>query len=463
MSNGSTSRGEWGSKLGFILAAAGSAVGLGNIWKFPYITGHHGGGLFVIIYLICIALVGLPIMIGEVIVGRATQSSPVGAFKTIPGAAPVWQLVGWMGVLTGFIILSYYSVVAGWSMHYTWLSISGAFSGASPDQIASTFGGVVSSTGINLGWHVAFMVITVGIVVGGVSKGIENAAKILMPALMVLMLILFVDALFQKGFGQAFTFLFKPSPEKLSAAGVLEALGHSFFTLSLGMGAMLTYGSYLSKNTDVVSSSALVSIMDTGVALLACLILFPIIFTFGMAPEAGPGLVFKSIPIALSQMTGGRLLATLFFVLLFFAALSSGISLLEVVAATLIDQMKVKRSTAAIAMGAVITLFGVPSALSNVPGSIFGAGWMGGLFEKNFFDSFDWLASNVLLPLGGLLVAIFVGWAMPEQVRREEFSRGSRFASQYPFWLLFVRFVAPAGIIVLFLYSAGILKMIGLV
>ena len=332
-----TARGQWGSRLGFVLAAAGSAVGLGNIWKFPYITGENGGGLFVAIYLVCILLVGAPIMVAEILLGRATQQSPVKAFEAVSGRGTMWQLVGLMGVITGFVILSYYSVVAGWSLHYVMLSVLGTFNGMEAEAIGQVFNDVYASPGINLGWHVVFMIVTVGIVYTGVGKGIEAAAKILMPALFVLMGVLLVDAFFQPGFGAAFDFLFKPHTDKLTAAGVLEALGHSFFTLSLGMGAMLTYGSYLQKSDDALAASGLITLLDTGVAIVACLILFPITFSFGMEAQAGPGLVFVSIPAALSKMTGGQLLSVAFFFMLFFAALSSGISLLEVVVSTIID------------------------------------------------------------------------------------------------------------------------------
>ncbi|MEQ9498798.1 MAG: sodium-dependent transporter [Deltaproteobacteria bacterium] len=450
-----TQRGQWGSRLGFVLAAAGSAVGLGNIWKFPYITGENGGGLFVLIYLVCIVVVGLPIMIAEVLLGRATQQSPVPAFAGDSGKS-AWQVVGLMGVVTGFVILSYYSVVAGWSIHYVVLSILGTFNGMPVEDIGKTFGAVYQDPTINLGWHVAFMGATIGIVYTGVGKGIEAAAKILMPALFVLMGGLLVDAFFQPGFDKAFDFLFKPHTEKLTAAGVLEALGHSFFTLSLGMGAMLTYGSYLGKKDDAVSASGLISLLDTGVALVACLILFPITFSFGMEAEAGPGLVFVSIPVALSQMTGGQFLSIAFFFMLFFAALSSGISLLEVVVSTCIDKFGWTRGKAAVSMGAAIFLFGIPSALSGAEEGPFSTGWKS-VFGKNFFDSFDYLASNWFLPLGGLLIAIYVGWVMPDDRRRAEFESGSRFAAFYSVWLVFLRFVAPIAIIILFLYSIGVI------
>jgi NSS family neurotransmitter:Na+ symporter len=443
-------RGQWKSRFGFVLAAAGSAVGLGNIWKFPYITGENGGGLFVLIYLVCILAVALPVLYAEILIGRAAQRAPIGAFKLLSNKS-MWWLVGLMGVITGFLILSYYSVVAGWAMHYVWLEVSGAFVGAEPDAIAARFGEVYTSTGVNLFWHSIFMCITIVVVFLGVGKGIERAAKVLMPTLLVLMLVLFGDALFQKGFGAAARFLFSPNLEKLSGAGVLEALGHSFFTLSVGMGAMITYGSYLSRDTDVVKAGGLVAILDTGVAVLACLIFFPITFTFGMPPEAGPGLVFKSIPIALSQMAGGRWLGVIFFVLLFFAALTSAISLLEVVVSSLIDEKKWTRHRAAILMGVAILLLGVPAALSGTT-ELFGAQFAG-VFGKNWFDLVDYLCSNWFLPLGGLFIALYVGFAMPAEQRKYEYTHGSSLGGTYGVWLFFLRWVAPVGIGVLAIFK----------
>ena len=447
-------RGVWKTRMGFVLAAAGSAVGLGNIWKFPYITGENGGGLFVLIYLVCIAVIGWPIMIAEIVVGRRAQRSPVEAFSRVRGVRSTWRLVGWMGVIAGFIILSYYSVVAGWTMNYTLMAITRFFHGKSAEEINAAFGTLYTSGGINVFWHLVFMLATVSIVLGGVQRGIESASRIVMPVLFVMMFVLLVDAVFQPGFGKALSFLFSPNADKLSAKGVLEALGHSFFTLSLGMGAMLTYGSYLSKDRDIPSSSALVSFLDTAVALVACLVLFPVIFSVGLEPSAGPGLVFKSMPIALSQMKGGMVLTIIFFSLLFFAALSSAISLLEVVVSTVIDSLGMSRRKAVLLMGGLIFLFGLPSALAG-SGKLFGS-WAK-LFGMNFFDTFDYLASNWFLPLGGLFIAIFVGWVMPEKARSEEFKSGSKLAALYPVWLISLRFVAPAAILVLWLFSVEIL------
>ena len=453
-SKATTSRGQWSSRLGFVLAAAGSAVGLGNVWKFPYIAGENGGGLFVLIYLACIAVVGLPVMIAEVLIGRRAQRSPAGAFGRILGEQTAWRLVGWMGVVAGFVILSYYSVVAGWTLNYTFMSINRFFADKNAEQIGQAFGVLYAAGDINIFWHFIFMLTTIGIVIGGVQRGIEAWARVLMPALLVMMLAFVIDAAFQPGFGRAMGFLFAPHSEKLSPAGILEALGHSFFTLSLGMGAMLTYGSYLPKDRDLVASSVLVSVLDTIVALMACVVLFPIIFSFGMEPEAGPGLVFKSMPIALSQMGGGMVLTIVFFALLFFAALTSAISLLEVVASTVIDQLGWPRRRAVMTCGAAIFLFGIPSALSG-SGSLFGK-WPA-LFGKNFFDSMDYLASNWLLPLGGLFIALFVGWAMPDKMRREEFELGSKLGRFYGVWLFTLRFVVPLAVLAVWLFSVEIL------
>lgn len=448
------SRGRFSSKLGFVLAAAGSAVGLGNVWKFPYIAGENGGGLFVLIYLGCVLVVGLPVMIAEVLIGRRAQRSPAGAFQFVAGEQTAWRLVGWMGVVAGFVILSYYSVVAGWTLNYAFMGINRFFVGKDAEQIATAFGTLYGAGDINVFWHLVFMITTVGIVIGGVQRGIEAWSRVLMPALLVMMAALVVHAMFQPGFGRALSFLFAPHSDKLTAAGILEALGHSFFTLSLGMGAMLTYGSYLSKERDLVASSALVSVLDTVVALMACLVLFPVIFSIGLEPSAGPGLVFKSMPLALTQMRGGVVLIIVFFALLFFAALTSAISLLEVVASTVIDQLGWPRRRAVLLCGAAVFLFGLPSALSG-SGAVFGK-WSA-LFGKNFFDSMDYLASNWLLPLGGLFMALFVGWAMPDRARREEFQRGSKFGRFYGVWLFSLRFVVPIAVLAVWLFSVEIL------
>ena len=311
-------RGQWGSRLGFILAAAGAAVGLGNVWKFPYITGENGGGAFVLVYLLCIAVIGLPIMIAEIMLGRMARASNVTAFRTLSEGKPQWMWVGWLGVAVAFIVLSYYSVVAGWAMHYVYLAASGTFSPEHAAEVPKVFGSVVSNPTTNIVWHVVFMGLTIGVVVAGVQGGVERAARILMPALLVMLFGLLIYATTLEGFGEALDFVFGFRFDKLSAAGILEALGHSFFTLSVGMGAMLTYGSYLKKDDDAISASIAITVLDTLVALMACLILFPITFSKGMEPAGGPGLVFVNIPSALAELPGWILLVgRLFYAALF--------------------------------------------------------------------------------------------------------------------------------------------------
>ncbi|MFH1811072.1 MAG: sodium-dependent transporter [Pseudomonadota bacterium] len=451
-------RGQWGSRLGFVLAAAGSAIGLGNIWKFPYITGVNGGGLFVLIYLVCITGVGLPIMMAEILIGRTAQRSPVGAFRLLSRPGSPWVGVGWLGFAAAFVILSYYSVVAGWALHYSWLSLSGGIAGHSVEELKPLFGQIYQDTGLNLFWHVVFMALTVGIVIGGVRGGVERAARVLMPVLFVMMLALLVYAMTLDGFGQGLRFVFAPHRESLSSAGVLEALGHSFFTLSLGMGAMLTYGSYLSPRESVVATSAAVTLLDTFIALMACLILFPITFSFGMEPAAGPGLVFTNIPIALSQVPAGAVWSTVFFLLLVFAALTSAISLLEVAAAYFIDERGWSRRRAVLLCGAAITVFGIPSALSGGT-ALFGSG-VQALTGRNWFDTFDYLASNWMLPLGGLGIALFVSWRVGDAARREALAQGSTLGvlkGFYLTWLSLLRYVVPVAIVAIVLHAIGVL------
>jgi NSS family neurotransmitter:Na+ symporter len=448
-------RSHWGSRIGFILAAAGSAVGLGNIWKFPYVTGENGGGIFVLVYLACVLLVGLPIMIAEILIGRTTQSSPVGAFKSLAGTRSPWVGMGWLGVVSAFILLSFYSVVAGWSLHYTWLSISGQLAGLGPENMAPVFGNLNRSVEANLFWHLIFMGLTIAVVFGGVSKGVERWSRILMPALLIMMLVLLGNSLTLDGFGKAVQFLFGFHQDKFTAAGALEALGHAFFSLSLGMGAMLTYGSYLRRRDDIVGASVTISALDTSIALVASLMLFPIIFSYGMEPAAGPGLVFISVPIALSQMPGTTFLATVFFALLVFAALTSAISMLEVATSYLIDQRGWQRRRAAVAAGLTTALVGLPSALSGGT-HLFGSG-MEALVGRNWFDSLDYLVTNWMLPLGGLGMALFTAWRMNQRLRREEFLLGSRLRGFYQSWLFLLKYPVPVAILLIFLNAVGLL------
>ena len=458
-------RGEWGSRLGFILAAAGSAVGLGNVWKFPYITGENGGGLFVIIYLVCIALIGLPIMIGEVMLGRMTKRAPVGAFRKLAGDKSPWKTVGWIGIAAGFVILSFYSVAAGWAMDYVVLAIKGEFSGgADPSVISSRFESVSGDgTGAIL-WHVAFMALTIAIVIGGVQKGVEIAARVMMPLLLLMFVALLIFATTLDGFGQGFDFVFGLHTDKLEAGSVLEALGHSFFTLSVGMGAMLTYGSYLKKDDDIISASIAISVLDTLVALMACMVLFPITFSYGLEPTAGPALVFKNIPLAFAQLPGSQIWAVTFFVLLVFAALTSAISLLEVSASYFIDELGWSRSVAVPVTGGAIILLGIPSALA-ASSELFGASMQASFIGKDWFTFVDDLASKWMLPLCGLGISMFAAWRLGGEARRAQFAAGSTLGKLewlYLTWLQILRYLVPIAIVLIMLYALGVFTKLGL-
>jgi NSS family neurotransmitter:Na+ symporter len=462
MSAAAPAREFWSSRLGFVLAASGSAVGLGSIWKFPYIAGVNGGGLFVVVYLACIALVAVPIMVAEILLGRETRKAPVGAFRDAAGGSRAWSGVGWMGVVTGAIILSYYSVVAGWTLHYAWLGASGALRSADPGAVATLFARVHADPGVNLFWHAVFMAVVTLCVAGGVRKGVERWNRLLMPTLILLMCVLLARATTLDGFGRAVEFVFGLHARDLTARGLLEALGHAFFTLSLGMGAMITYGSYVARDEDIVSSSVIVSGLDTLISLLACLVVFPITFSFGLAPGAGPGLMFANLPIAFAQMPGGALWAAAFFLLLAVAALASAISTLEVVVAHAIDELGWSRRRATLLLAGGIALLGVPSALSGGAG-LFGAGFAdltAGLFGagegKNWFDFWDWVCANLLLPAGGLGIALFVAWRMGPAARERAFAQGSGWVRWYWLWLWLLRWLVPLAIVAIFVNALGV-------
>jgi NSS family neurotransmitter:Na+ symporter len=451
-------RAQWGSKVGFVLAAAGSAVGLGNIWKFPYIAGENGGGLFVLVYLACVAFVGIPVLMAEVVLGRLGRASPVAAVRNVTRRGSPWIAFGWAGVIAAFMILSYYSVVAGWCLDYVWLSASGRLSDAAPEAIPGMFGELASDAGRNLLWHAVFMAATVAIVLRGVRGGVERASRILMPALFLTLIALLVYATTLDGFGDGLRFVFEPRRDRLDGSAILEALGHSFFSLSIGMGAMLTYGSYLSDRDPIPGSSIAIGVLDTAVALLACLVIFPITFTFGMEPTAGPGLVFQNLPVAFAQLPFGAAWATLFFVLLTFAALTSAISLLEVATAYFIDDWGLRRSRATLMTGAAIFVLGIPSALSGAT-AFFGAD-LAAATGRSWFDWFDYLTSNWILPLTGLGLSLLCAWRVGGEARRAAFTSGSalgRWTAFYLGWLMLLRFLVPIAIGAIFLHVIGII------
>ncbi|MCU7796487.1 MAG: sodium-dependent transporter [Candidatus Thiodiazotropha sp. (ex Myrtea spinifera)] len=460
--------GQWSSRLVFILAATGSAVGLGNIWKFPYITGEHGGGAFVIVYLLCIAVVGIPIMMAEIMLGRRGRQSPINTMADLSkeeGANGGWSLIGWSGVLAGFFILSYYSVIAGWALAYVVRAGAGTFTGVDAAGIQTIFNDLVSDPERVLAWHTLFMLMSMFVVAKGVKAGLEKAVTYLMPALFVLLIVLVGYAMNTGYFVQGLEFLFTPDFNKLiyecevvagleqceiSGSPVLVALGHAFFTLSLGMGAIMVYGSYMPKKTSIAGSAVLIAGLDTMVALVAGMAIFPIVFANGLEPGVGPGLIFQTLPIAFGAMPGGHFFGTLFFVLLVFAAWSSAISLIEPAVAWLVENRNMTRIRASVWIGLTTWVLGLGSVFSfNI--------WSGDeykLFGRTFFDLLDYLAANIMLPLGGLLIAIFSGWVMKTMSSQDEFAMRS---GAYQVWWTLIRYISPLAVVAVFLHAIGII------
>jgi NSS family neurotransmitter:Na+ symporter len=442
-------REHWASKFGFVLAATGSAVGLGNMWRFPYKAGEFGGGAFVLVYLAAVIAMGIPVLIAEFIIGRSTQKNPVGAFRALRNNK-FWPLVGWLGVLTGFVILSYYCVVGGWILKYIFSSLTSAFeTGAAGGRFES----FLASPAEMVLWHGIFMGFTIFIVRGGISSGIEKWSKILMPAFIILLLILMVNSLFSPGAEKGINFLLKPDFSKLTREGVLEALGSAFFSLSLGMGAMLTYGSYLDKDTNISVSSLEIAFLDTFCAIIAGLMIFPIVFTYNMNPQAGPGLFFITLPEVFASMPAGQLIGITFFVLVAFAAITSAVSLLEVVVSFVMDEFGWTRKKADYLLGFVIFLAGIPSALSFNIWSGFTA-WGG----KNIFDILDSLASNFMLPIGGFFIAIFAGWILTHGEKEAEIKKVENAFHFYDIWHILIQYVTPVALLIVLLYTTGALS-----
>lgn len=447
-------RGLWSSRLAFILAATGSAVGLGNIWKFPYVTGENGGGAFVLVYLLCIAAIGIPIMMAEVMIGRRGGRSPVKSLSLIAerdGLKPAWKLVGALGILAGFLILSFYSVIGGWAISYVGTTASGQLSGQSADAVGAIFSGLLGDPATLLAWHTLFMALVMVVVMRGVRSGLERAVSILMPALFVLLLIVVGYAMTTGHFGQAAAFLFQPDFSKLTTSGILVALGHAFFTLSLGMAVMMAYGSYLPKKISIARTSITVSIIDTGVALLAGLAIFPIVFANGLEPGAGPGLIFQTLPLAFGQMPMGSLFGTLFFVLLIFAAWTSGISLLEPIVEWLEERNGLNRTVSTLGAGFVCWALGIASILSlNLWSDFAPLGFIPMLEGKTIFDLLDFFTANIMLPLGGLLVALFAGWIMSREAMEQELALSP---GMFNLWFVTLRFITPVAVAVVFVYN----------
>ncbi|MGY6629369.1 MAG: sodium-dependent transporter [Wenzhouxiangella sp.] len=454
--------GMWSSRLAFVLAATGSAVGLGNIWRFPYITSENGGGVFVLVYLACIVLVGLPIMFSEILIGRRGRMSPINSIRELAddaGATRAWMGLGVIGVIAGFLILSFYSVVAGWTLHYGWLYFKELIgTGAPITDPADTFGSLLANAGEITFWHGVFMLMTVSVVAFGVEKGLERGVSILMPILFMLLLILLGYGMSTGFFQEAVVFLFKPDWSLLSGSMVVTALGQAFFTLSLGMCAIMTYGAYLPSDVNIPRVGVTIALADTAVALIAGLAIFPIVLAFIVAPDptldtippGGPGLIFQSLPLAFSAMPFGIAFGMAFFLLLSVAAWTSSISLMEPATAYLVEATNLSRKGAALLVAALAWMMGLASVFSfNLWSSVS----IGG---KDIMSAIEYVAADIMLPVGGLLTALFAGWVLSKKITRDELDAKM---PDWAFkgWLWLTRVVTPFLILIVLGNILGIL------
>jgi neurotransmitter:Na+ symporter, NSS family len=435
----------WGQRGSFILAATGSAVGLGNIWKFPYITGENGGGAFVLMYLVCILLIGIPIMMAEILMGRRARANPILATAELcetAGASKGWTSIGWMGALAGLVILSFYTVIAGWTLAYINHALDARFTGLDGVGSQALFAGLLADKGQLLQWHSLFTLMTIVILALGVTRGLESAVRIMMPVLFVLLLTLLGYAMVHGEFVTSLRFMFSFNPQDLSWEAALTAMGHSFFTLSLGMGAIMAYGAYMPSNQSVGQTVMIVALLDTLVALVAGVAIFAFVFaTPGISPSAGPGLMFVTLPVAFGNMGAGVAIAGIFFIMVMLAAWTSTISLLEPGVAYLNERFGLSRVLASLILGVVAWSMGIGSVLSFNDWSDKQFLW-----GKNYFDSMDFLATNVMLPLGGVLIALFVGWKLRDEHLLHELKYESRVLLRW--WRPILKYISPIAVLI---------------
>jgi len=444
MSERVSPHGQWSTRWAFVMAATGSAVGLGNIWKFPYITAENGGGAFVLLYLLCVLFITLPVMVAEVLLGHLGKRNPIDAMADLARDAGVsrnWGLIGLSGVIAGFLILSYYSVIAGWTMVYVGHAGGGSFNAATVEQVTGLFKNLLASPSQLLFWHTVFIGITVWVVARGVEAGLEKAISLLMPGLFLLLAGLVVYAATLPAFADGAAFLLQPDFSKLTAKAVLAALGQAFFTLSLGMGAIMVYGAYLPAGSSVGRTSLMVAMADTGVALMAGLVIFPLVFEYGLEPAQGPGLIFLTLPNAFAQMPGGQWVGGAFFLLLLFAAWSSAISLIEPAVAWMVERFGWSRLKATVFGGVCSWAVGILTVISFNLAADFKP--LGGM---NMFELIDFLTANIMLPIGGMAIAIFVGWRMVPAARDQSMADLPPVMARI--WLWSIRVVAPIAVLV---------------
>lgn len=445
-------RGAFNSNFGALMAVVGSAVGLGNIWRFPYLAGVNGGAAFLLLYLFLILLVGLPLILSEFVIGRATHRGAVGSFKQLAPRSK-WYLVGYMGVVAGFCILGFYSVIAGWSVRFLYDSIINANVGLSHDEIAASFNAFK-----NTGWQpillsAGFLALTAFVVLKGVEKGVERWNKILMPLLIFILLLLCINSFTLDGFGAGMSFLFKPDFSKITANTVLDALGQVFFTLSLGMGVMITYSSYVVKPENMLRSKGIVTMIDTSIAIISGIAIFPAVFTFGISPTQGPDLIFLTLPNVFGQMAGGQYVGILFFLLITIAALTSMVSIFEMMTNYMMEELKMTRRRAVLWLLITLCLVAALCAQSQVEGSRLMIG------DYNVFDFLDMLSSNYLMTIGGLLIVIFAGWHISEKRLRKVFTSNGMYNNRiFPVFRFVIRYVSPVAVAIIFLSKIGLIK-----
>lgn len=435
-----SSRDQFASKIGFILAAAGSAIGLGAIWKFPYMAGTNGGGVFIFLFVLCTILIGLPILIAEFMIGRRGQKDPINSFKEQAPGKP-WYMIGWIGLLACGIILSFYSVVGGWILSYLFRALTFSLTGNNVDY-GALFGEIIANPWEVLFAQAAFMILTLLIVSAGIKGGIETASKWMMPLLFIFFILLFIRSITLDGAMEGVKFMFVPDWSYLNSETLLLALGQAFFSLSVGVSAMITYASYLSKKERIVSSAVNVAGMNIIISILAGLVIFPAVFALGYSPEQGPGLIFIMIPAVFEQIPMGGLFLIIFFILLLFATVTSAIALLEVVVSIGIGNKTHGRRRASWIFAAIIFIVGIPSALSYGVMSDFI------IMDRNFFDFMDYITSSIMMPIGALLISLFAGFHYSKKISKEEL-QASPFV--YKLWLTIVRYVAPMAIITIFI------------
>ncbi|WP_062199467.1 sodium-dependent transporter [Massilibacterium senegalense] len=441
---------QWTSKLGFILAAAGSAIGIGAIWKFPYMTGMNGGGIFLLLFIIFTLLIGGPLLLSEFVIGRHTQKEAISAYQSI---SPKWAFIGYLGVGASFLLLSFYSVVGGWILLYLLKALTGTLSNLSNAQYEEVFNQMITNPTEVLIAQFIFMLFTIIVVQGGIEKGIEKASRIMMPALFILFIVLVIRSITLDGAMEGIRFLLQPDFSMLTPKTLLLAMGQAFFSLSVGVSVMVTYSSYLAKNESLVKSTNSVIFLNIFISLLAGLAIFPAVFAFGFEPTAGPGLIFIVLPAVFNQMAFGQLFFIIFLVLLVFATLTSAFSMLEIIVASVSRKYPNKRRKLTFISGILIFIVGIPSALA------FGVLQDMTIFGKNIFDAADFLVSTILLPLGALFISIFTGYIMPKSLSEQEIAIASPLGAKiYPLWRFIVRYIAPIAITIIFLQSLGLIK-----